>query len=98
MGKVAPAVVPLPARETNLPCVTVPVVRQVRPKIVLQRLQLGLINHTLYSDIGPLIVQRQEQEGWGKRVADDIQQTFPGLSGFSRSNVFRMQASTRGML
>jgi predicted nuclease of restriction endonuclease-like (RecB) superfamily len=50
----------------------------------------------LYWDIGRLIVVRQEQEGWGKsvveRLADDIQRAFPGLSGFSRSNVFRMRA------
>lgn len=50
----------------------------------------------LYWDIGRLIVERQEQEGWGKsvveRLADDIQQAFPGLGGFSRSNVFRMRA------
>jgi hypothetical protein len=50
----------------------------------------------LYWDIGRMIVVRQEQEGWGKsvveRLADDIQQAFPGLSGFSRSNVFRMRA------
>jgi predicted nuclease of restriction endonuclease-like (RecB) superfamily len=50
----------------------------------------------LYWDIGLLIVERQGAEGWGKRVverlADDIQRSFPGLSGFSRSNVFRMRA------
>ena len=50
----------------------------------------------LYWDIGRLIVQRQEKEGWGKsvveRLADDIQREFPGLGGFSRSNVFRMRA------
>ncbi len=50
----------------------------------------------LYWDIGRLIVERQEQEGWGKnvveRLADDIQREFPGLGGFSRSNVFRMRA------
>jgi predicted nuclease of restriction endonuclease-like (RecB) superfamily len=41
-------------------------------------------------------VHRQEREGWGKnvveRLADDIQREFPGLGGFSRSNVFRMRA------
>lgn len=50
----------------------------------------------LYWDIGRLIVDRQEREGWGKnvveRLADDIQREFPGLGGFSRSNVFRMRA------
>jgi len=50
----------------------------------------------LYWDIGRSIVDRQEREGWGKsvveRLADDIQRAFPGLAGFSRSNVFRMRA------
>jgi predicted nuclease of restriction endonuclease-like (RecB) superfamily len=50
----------------------------------------------LYWDIGRLIVDRQERAGWGQRVlerlADDLQRAFPGVSGFSRSNVFRMRA------
>ena len=50
----------------------------------------------LYWDIGRLIGERQAAEGWGKsvveRLADDIQREFPGLGGFSRSNVFRMRA------
>ncbi len=50
----------------------------------------------LYWEIGRLIVERQEREGWGRavveRLADDIQSAFPGMGGFSRSNVFRMRA------
>lgn len=50
----------------------------------------------LYWDIGRLIVDRQEREGWGKgvvdRLAGDIQKTFPGLQGFSPSNVWRMRS------
>ncbi len=50
----------------------------------------------LYGDIGRLIVDRQEREEWGKgivdRLAKDIQQAFPGLSGFSPSNVSRRRA------
>lgn len=50
----------------------------------------------LYWDIGREIVDRQEREGWGKRVlerlADDLQKALPGVAGFSRSNVFRMRA------
>lgn len=37
----------------------------------------------LYWDIGRLIVERQEREGWGKgivdRLAGDVQRAFPGL-------------------
>jgi predicted nuclease of restriction endonuclease-like (RecB) superfamily len=50
----------------------------------------------LYWDIGRLIVERQEREGWGKsvveRLADDIQREFPGIKGFSPLNVWRMRA------
>jgi predicted nuclease of restriction endonuclease-like (RecB) superfamily len=50
----------------------------------------------LYWDIGRLIVERQRREGWGQaviqRLADDVQKAFPGLGGFSRSNIFRMRA------
>jgi predicted nuclease of restriction endonuclease-like (RecB) superfamily len=50
----------------------------------------------LYWDIGRLIVERQEREGWGKgivdRLAKDIQKAFPGLQGFSPRNVWRMRA------
>lgn len=50
----------------------------------------------LYWDIGQLIVQRQQDEGWGKSVvgqlAADLQSAFPGTSGFSASNLWRMKA------
>lgn len=50
----------------------------------------------LYWDIGRLIVERQEREGWGKgivdRLAADVQKAFPGLGGFSPVNVWRMRA------
>src|SRR5437660_12467715 len=50
----------------------------------------------LYWDIGRLIVERQEREGWRtaviERLGADVQKAFPGLKGFSRTNVFRMRA------
>ncbi len=50
----------------------------------------------LYWDIGRQIVHRQESEGWGKsvvdRLASDLQRSFPGMGGFSASNVSRMRA------
>jgi hypothetical protein len=50
----------------------------------------------LYWDIGRLIVQRQQTEGWGAsvidRLAGDLQRAFPGLQGFSASNISRMRA------
>jgi predicted nuclease of restriction endonuclease-like (RecB) superfamily len=50
----------------------------------------------LYWEIGRRIVERQEHEGWGKsvieRLAGDLQKEFPGLQGFSRSNIWRMRS------
>jgi predicted nuclease of restriction endonuclease-like (RecB) superfamily len=50
----------------------------------------------LYWDIGRLIVERQQREGWGtaviERLGADVQKAFPGLQGFSRTNIFRMRA------
>jgi predicted nuclease of restriction endonuclease-like (RecB) superfamily len=50
----------------------------------------------LYWHIGRSIVERQKLQGWGKsvveRLARDIQAAFPGISGFSRNNIWRMRA------
>lgn len=50
----------------------------------------------LYWDIGRLIVERQGIEGWGKAVvtqlASDLRAEFPGVGGFSASNLWRMKA------
>ncbi len=50
----------------------------------------------LYWDIGRLIVERQQMEGWGKavvqRLAADLRVEFSGVGGFSASNLWRMKA------
>ena len=50
----------------------------------------------LYWKIGKTIVEKQEQSGWGTKIieklAKDIQNAFPGIEGFSRTNIFRMRA------
>lgn len=50
----------------------------------------------LYWYIGQTIVEKQEKCGWGtsviERLARDLQKEFPGVSGFSRSNIFNMRA------
>ncbi|MGF1491720.1 MAG: YhcG family protein [Microcoleaceae cyanobacterium] len=49
----------------------------------------------LYWDIGELIVARQQVSGWGKSVVEqlaaDLQAEFPGISGFSPRNIWRMR-------
>jgi predicted nuclease of restriction endonuclease-like (RecB) superfamily len=49
----------------------------------------------LYWDIGRLIVERQEGDTWGRAVvqslARDLKAEFPGISGFSTPNLYRMK-------
>ncbi len=50
----------------------------------------------LYWEIGKAILEKQEKDGWGtkviERVARDIQNEFPGVEGFSKTNIGRMRA------
>ena len=50
----------------------------------------------LYWQTGRDIVLSQKQEGWGKsvieRLAKDLQDSFPGIEGFSANNIWRMRA------
>jgi len=50
----------------------------------------------LYWSIGETIANRQEKSGWGsnfiEKLAKDLKSEFPGIEGFSRSNLFRMRA------
>jgi len=68
-------------------------IKQAQTKALLS------VNHELlkmYWNIGKIISIQQKKNGWGSQTIDklatDIQILFPGLAGFSRSNIFRMQA------
>jgi len=49
----------------------------------------------LYWDIGGIIVERQEREGWGKaiieKLAEDLRAEFPDVKGFSARNLWNMR-------
>lgn len=49
----------------------------------------------LYWDIGKSIVEKQKNEEWGDSIvrglAKDIQDAFPGMTGFSARNLWRMR-------
>jgi predicted nuclease of restriction endonuclease-like (RecB) superfamily len=59
----------------------------------LKTVNKELIN--LYWDIGKMIVEKQEKEGWGKAVVEslssDLQKEFPGMLGFSVSGLWRIR-------
>lgn len=50
----------------------------------------------LYWEIGEIINEKQEKNGWGsstiEKLAKDVQNLFPGMRGFSRANLFYMKA------
>lgn len=50
----------------------------------------------LYWQIGRTILERQAQHGWGakvvKQLAADLKAAFPGVEGFSRTNLLYMRA------
>jgi len=64
---------------------------QLKAAVSVNRELIGL-----YWDIGKTIVERQRSEGWGKSVVDclagDLQREFPGMEGFSPSNIWRMRS------
>lgn len=51
---------------------------------------------TLYWDLGDAIRQRQDVEGWGaktiERLSEDLRAEFPGMTGLSRPNLYKMRA------
>lgn len=64
---------------------------QVRAALAISR-ELTL----LYWQIGRTILERQAQHGWGakvvERLAADLKAAFPGVEGFSRTNLLYMRA------
>ena len=50
----------------------------------------------LYWVVGKIITEQQEVAGWGtgfvEQLADDLSKDFPGVSGFSRTNISRMRS------
>jgi len=75
-------------------------IKSLKDKVRSARLRASLaVNRELmqlYWEIGKDVVARQNVEKWGsnviERIARDLQNEFPGIEGFSRSNIFRMKA------
>lgn len=72
----------------------------IKERVQLAQLRAGLAANqellALYWDIGQLILDRQQAEGWGtkviERLAQDLQNEFPGRQGFSPRNLKYMRA------
>ena len=72
---------------------------EVKGRIHSARLNAGRAVNSelvlLYWDIGRGIVEKQRTAGWGdavvERLASDLRAEFPGMTGFSADNVWRMR-------
>jgi predicted nuclease of restriction endonuclease-like (RecB) superfamily len=73
---------------------------EIKRRVEEERLRVVLTANSamvlLYWDIGRVILDRQEREGWGARVIDrlaaDLREAFPDMKGFSPRNLKYMRA------
>jgi len=73
---------------------------EIKGKVRTARTQAALaVNReliTLYWELGRMISNAQQTHQWGDNVllqlSKDLQAAFPGVSGFSRTNLYRIRA------
>ena len=74
-------------------------IEEVKKEIQKQRISVVLNANSsmicLYWNIGRAILQKKEEEGWGSKVIDrmakDLKEAFPDMSGFSPRNIKYMR-------
>jgi predicted nuclease of restriction endonuclease-like (RecB) superfamily len=75
------------------------VLREIKQRIQQERLRVVLVANAgmvlLYWDIGRMILERQEQAGWGAKVVDrlseDLRAAYPDMRGLSSRNLKYMR-------
>lgn len=90
---------PAPIGKNVLPADYAGVLEDIKERIQSERLRVTLAANTamilLYWDIGRIILERQEKEGWGAKVIDrlshDLKSAFPDMKGFSPRNLKYMR-------
>ena len=76
------------------------ILKRIKSRIQQERLRVVMAANSamilLYWDIGKMILERQEQAGWGAKIIDrlakDLQEAFPDMKGFSPRNLKYMRA------
>lgn len=76
------------------------VLEEIKQRIRTERLRVVMAANSamvmLYWDIGHLILERQEAEGWGAKVIDrlstDLREAYPDMSGLSPRNLLFMRS------
>lgn len=94
------ALFPIAPSHAGLPQNYAKVLGDIKKRITQTRLRAALATNShmvlLYWDIGRMILQRQQKEGWGAKTIDrlslDLQKSFTDMSGFSPRNLKYMRA------
>ena len=94
------ALFPAPGPHASLPIDYSNVLGEIKRRIENERLRTVMAANAamvlLYWDIGRLILDRQDLEGWGARVIDrlaaDLREAFPDMQGLSPRNLKYMRA------
>ncbi|MEA2236710.1 MAG: hypothetical protein QOC81_1434 [Thermoanaerobaculia bacterium] len=90
---------PVPPSRIDLPNGYAETLSEIKRRIQQERLRVVLAANSamvlLYWDIGRMILDRQEREGWGakviERLAADLGEVFPDMKGFSVRNLLFMR-------
>jgi predicted nuclease of restriction endonuclease-like (RecB) superfamily len=91
---------PVPPGGAELPESYAAVLGEIKERIRTERLRVVMAANAamvlLYWDIGRMILERQEKEGWGAKVIDrlsaDLRDAFPDMQGISPRNLKYMRA------
>ena len=91
---------PLPPSRLELPGGYDDLLDEIKRRIQTERLRTVMAANSamvlLYWDIGRLILERQEREGWGSKVIDrlaaDLHAAYPDMSGLSPRNLKYMRS------
>jgi predicted nuclease of restriction endonuclease-like (RecB) superfamily len=91
---------PAPPSRLELPEGYADLVGEIKRRIQTERLRTVMAANSamvlLYWDIGRLILERQEREGWGAKVIDrlsaDLREAYPDMSGLSPRNLLFMRS------
>lgn len=91
---------PAPGPHISLPKDYPNILSEIKRRIQTERLRVVMAANSamvlLYWDIGRMILERQDREGWGARVIDrlaaDLREAFPDMKGLSPRNLKYMRA------
>ena len=90
---------PVAPSRVGLPDSYADVLGEIKRRIQAERLRVVMSANSamviLYWDIGRLILERQEREGWGAKIIDrlsaDLREAYPDMSGLSPRNLKYMR-------